>query len=138
MTGCLALYRFGTKAATGGSFWHTRDTFSALGCLCFGLALWNKAIFLWALAGVCAGVLTAFYPWARREFTVHNVKIAAAAFLLGASPFLYYNIRHPLATFSENAHLEPEAVRRSGLSSSPDCKATPFWLHCFRRMDGAA
>jgi hypothetical protein len=82
----------------------------AFGFLCFGLALWNKAIFLWALAGLSAGTLTALWPWVRREFTVRHLRIAIAAFLLGASPFVYYNIRHPLATFSENAHFEPEAV----------------------------
>ena len=115
VTGCWALYqfgtcRFGTNPASRGPIWHRRDRFLALGFLCFGLALWNKAIFLWALAGLCAGSLTAFGPWVRREFTLHNLKIALAAFLLGASPFVYYNVRHPLATFRENAHFEPEAV----------------------------
>ncbi|MEO5924726.1 MAG: glycosyltransferase family 39 protein [Bryobacteraceae bacterium] len=110
VTGCWAIYRFGTVGEKSGSIWHSRDRFLALGCFCFGLALWNKAIFLWALAGLSVGTVLAFWPWLRREFTLRNLKIAAAAFLLGASPFVYYNLRHPLATFQENAHLEPEAV----------------------------
>jgi 4-amino-4-deoxy-L-arabinose transferase-like glycosyltransferase len=110
VTGCWCIYQFGTRPADSGSTWHSRVRFLALGSLCFGLALWNKAIFLWALAGLSVATLIVFWPWVRRELTARNLRIALAAFLLGASPFVYYNIRHPLATFSENAHFEPEAV----------------------------
>ncbi len=110
VTGCWALFQFGTQTEKTGPIRHGRARYLALGFFCFGLALWNKAIFLWALAGLSVGTVTVLWPWLRREFNGRNVKLAASAFLLGAFPFIYYNLSHPLATFRENAHLEPQAV----------------------------
>jgi len=110
VTGCWALFQFGTRSDPGGSFWHSRARFLALGFLCFGLALWNKAIFLWSLAGLGSATLVVLWPWVRREWSGRHLGVAVAAFALGASPWIYYNLRHPLATFQENATLEPEAV----------------------------
>lgn len=110
VTGCLALYRFGAVGHGVGPFWHGRTRNLALGFFCFGLALWNKAIFLCALAGLSAASLTALWPWVRRELRLRNLAVAAGAFLAGAAPFVYYNIQHPLITFSENTHPEPEAI----------------------------
>lgn len=78
--------------------------------LCCGLALWDKALFVWLLAG--AGVaLTAVFPrqsWAlasRRQTAL----LIAAGFILGALPFLYYNKIHPLATFRGNVQVSGES-----------------------------
>jgi len=73
---------------------------------CLGLALWNKAIFLWALSGLAAGGLAVFLPEIRRHATFRNVRVATAGFLLGALPFVVYNIRRTNRTFSENAHVD--------------------------------
>ena len=111
VTGCWVMFRFGTQTDTpSGPNWHNRELYLGLGCFCFGLALWNKAIFLWALAGLSVAAVTVFGAHLRRELRWRNLKIAAAAFLLGAAPLIYYNLRHPAATLQENVHLEPEAV----------------------------
>jgi hypothetical protein len=114
VTGCWSLFQFGVQSGTesnpSGPIWHRRSRFLALGCFCFGLALWNKAIFLWALAGVAVAAVLTLWPWVRREINWGNLRIAVVATLLGASPLIYYNSVHPLITFRQNVHLEPEAV----------------------------
>ena len=102
VTGCFALFQFGTR---NGPKW-----LLGLGFFCFGLALWNKAIVLWALAGLFVATVTVLWPHLRREFTLPNLRISAIAFLLGASPFVYYNVINPLITFRQNAHLVPEEI----------------------------
>src|SRR5207244_44098 len=88
-----------------------RDRWRLAGAFfCLGLALWNKAIFVWALSGLAAGGLAAFLPEIRRLLTFRNARIATAAFLLGASPFVIYNIRRANRTFSENAHLDLASI----------------------------
>jgi hypothetical protein len=79
------------------------------GCFLFGLALWNKALFLWVLAGLGAGSAVA-YPrlvWA----ALHNrelIKRAAFGFVAGALPFLIFNIHIPNATLGSNASFSTE------------------------------
>ena len=84
----------------------------ALGCFFFGLALWNKAIFVWAFAGLVAGVVAADWPEVRRALTGRRTAAAAAcAFLLGALPFVIYNVHHPNATLQSNARLSLENLK---------------------------
>jgi 4-amino-4-deoxy-L-arabinose transferase-like glycosyltransferase len=75
----------------------------ALAAFLLGLALWNKAIFAWTLAG--AGVaLLCLYP---REFARHlrwrKLALATFFFAAGASMLIRYNVRHPGHTFRSNA-----------------------------------
>jgi hypothetical protein len=89
MAGCLAIVR--RRLAWGAFF--------------FGLAMWDKAVFAWALAGLGAGAVAAYLPAVRRFATEPKmVARAVAAFLLGALPFLVYNISFPNATIGANAH----------------------------------
>jgi 4-amino-4-deoxy-L-arabinose transferase-like glycosyltransferase len=115
VTGCLALCSFVRSdsdsggpnrhiAAWGGRGW------LALGCFAFGLALWNKAIFSWALTGLGVAGLVTLWPYVRPRLTVRNVATALAAFLLGVAPLLIYNLRSHGATFRENAHLVPREI----------------------------
>lgn len=94
-----------------------RDTGSKAGLalfgLCCGLALWNKAIFAWLLLAVCAAALV---TWPRfchpRGWIPATQRYGAAwaaglaAFLLGAAPFLAYNVRYRSATVEQNARFE--------------------------------
>jgi len=109
VTGCWFLYRFGSKAGqdgrNGARIWDL-----AAGFLCFGLALWNKAIFVWALSGVIVGGVTVFLPEIKRCWSARVAQVAAAAFLCGALPLVIYNLTHRNATVSENAHLDPRSV----------------------------
>jgi 4-amino-4-deoxy-L-arabinose transferase-like glycosyltransferase len=83
-----------------------------LGCFFFGLALWNKATFVWAFAGLAAGVVAADWPEVRRAFTDRRTAArGACALLLGALPFIIYNVHHPNATLQSNAHLSLENLK---------------------------
>jgi 4-amino-4-deoxy-L-arabinose transferase-like glycosyltransferase len=103
VAGCYLLVRFQESG-------ERRDL--AAGFLLFGLALWNKALFVWALSGLIVGALAVFWPEVRRALAPRNLRIAATAFLVGASPFLLFNLRHSGATASENMHLDPGPISR--------------------------
>jgi hypothetical protein len=103
VVGCYLLVRFQESG-------ERRDL--AAGFLLFGLALWNKALFVWALSGLTVGALAVFWPEVRRGLAPQNLRIAATAFLVGASPFLLFNLRHSGATASENLHLDPGPISR--------------------------
>ncbi len=89
---------------------HQTGSRRALGWACFlwGLALWDKALFLWLLSGAALGALAAFPQAVRRALTKRNAALAALAFLLGAWPVLYYNLRHRGETLRSNAVLSAE------------------------------
>jgi 4-amino-4-deoxy-L-arabinose transferase-like glycosyltransferase len=102
VTGCFLLFHFATD--------QSRIRYLALGFSCFGLALWNKALFVWALSGLIVGAMTVFWPEVKQCLTPRNAAIAAGAFLAGALPFVIYNLRNSNATLSENAHLETDRM----------------------------
>jgi hypothetical protein len=94
LAGIALLYKFavdGKRLALFGGF------------LCFGLALWDKALFLWFLSGLVVATI-AIFPrelWAR--CTWRNFGLAAAGLCLGAAPLLIFNAAQNLATFRGNA-----------------------------------
>lgn len=78
----------------------------AWGFFLFGLAMWDKAVYVWALSGLTAGIAAVCIPQVRRYIPDRKTAmLAAAAFLIGASPFLYYNVSRPNATLSSNGHV---------------------------------
>jgi hypothetical protein len=103
VTGCYVLVLFHDKP---------RPRYLAIGFVLFGLALWNKALFLWALSGLTVGAAVVFGPELRRAFSWRNFRIAATAFLIGASPIVFFNLRHPATTVGENLHLDPTISRK--------------------------
>lgn len=75
--------------------------------LATGLALWDKAIFLWLLAGFGIALLGCFWKELRAIVRSRRLLLAAAGgFLTGAAPFIYYNYREPLKTFYANTELD--------------------------------
>lgn len=98
MAGCCLLLSFAKNSSRTGHL--------AFGFLCFGLALWNKALFVWALSGLFVATVAIFWRELRACLTPRNTGIAVAAFLLGALPFLIFNLRAGNATVSENAHFD--------------------------------
>lgn len=96
-TACFCLF----KGAKDG-----RDWLLYAGFFLLGLALWNKAIFVWSFAGLIAGALIVFAREIRTQIAWPRVGFFAASFALGASPFLFYNYRHRNATFHDNAHFD--------------------------------
>jgi hypothetical protein len=101
VTGCWLLYRFGSQ----GKLWTL-----AAGLLSWGLALWNKAIFAWALSGIVVAGVLVFWPEIKRCLKPHIVVVAAIAFVGGALPLVLYNLTHRNVTVTENAHLDPRSV----------------------------
>ncbi|MGH9663996.1 MAG: hypothetical protein ACRD9L_06210 [Bryobacteraceae bacterium] len=91
--------------------WFQRDgRVAALagGWACFGLAMWDKAIFSWALGGLLVAVVVVFPRELRRAATLRNVLVATLAFAAGAAPFILYNVRTRLETFRGNASFSTE------------------------------
>jgi hypothetical protein len=112
VTGCWLLYRFGSHLS---QLEHSDPLEAptwmlAGGFLCWGLALWNKAIFVWALGGVIVAGLAVFGPEIRRCLKPRLMLLAAGGFLCGALPLVIYNLSHSSATVTENAHLDPRSV----------------------------
>jgi hypothetical protein len=102
VTACLFLVRFGSETVSKTN----RDL--ALGCFFLGLALWNKAIFVWALAGLISAGVVVLWTEIRSLWQIRRAGIALAAFLCGALPFVIYNLRHPAETAKSNVHLSAE------------------------------
>jgi hypothetical protein len=89
-----------------------------MGFFLFGLALWNKAIFIWALAGLFCGAIAVLWPEIRRSLKAASrnglrpataAAIACAAFLTGALPLVIYNVHHPNVTAGDNVHFQTNA-----------------------------
>jgi 4-amino-4-deoxy-L-arabinose transferase-like glycosyltransferase len=98
VTGCLFLVRYAQDR-------EQRDL--PLGFFFLGLALWNKAVFVWALAGLIGAVLSVFGHQLPKMVTRRQIAIAAAGFLIGSLPFVIYNGHRRAETFRTNAHLDP-------------------------------
>ncbi len=109
--------RWNTFCSSAGASWcsvfatnQSRIRYLALGFSCFGLALWNKALFVWALSGLTAAAIAVFWPEVKQCLTPRNAAIAVASFLAGALPFVVYNLRNENATLNENVHIETDRM----------------------------
>ena len=79
------------------------------GTFLFGLALWNKAVFAWTLAGLGLATLLVFPSAVHAVLADRRRWIRAAlAFALGALPLLIYNAKHANLTLGDNAHFSWE------------------------------
>jgi hypothetical protein len=80
----------------------------ALASFLAGAALWEKALFFW-LAGGLAVACAAIYPkYILKRVSLRNLSIAAASFVVGAMPFIMYNVHKPNSTLGENAAFSTE------------------------------
>jgi len=105
VTGCWLVFRFTTNATAQSRLWDL-----AGGFFCWGLALWNKAIFIWALTGLIAAGLAVFWPDIRRLLTPRTAAVSLGAFLAGCSPLIVYNLTHASVTVTENARLDLRGI----------------------------
>ena len=111
VTGCWFVYRFGSQISSNAGA-DARIWDLVVGFLCWGLGLWNKAVFVWALSGILVGGVLVFWPEIKRWLKPRIAVVAAAAFVGGALPLVVYNLTHASATVTENAHLDPRSVAR--------------------------
>jgi len=99
-------------------------------CFVFGLALWEKSVFVWSIAGLIAGGLVAYGPAIRgalfREGRLDKRRLAyaALAFVIGASPLIAYNIKSGNQTVHTAAHFSlqhlPLKAEELGLALNGD------------------
>ncbi len=99
VTACWAVVKYHQQGAQ-------KHRWQAAGFLCLGLALWNKAVFLWALTGLLVALAAVCSTQVRKLLNRQRIGIAAAALIVGASPLLIYNLRQRNATISSSANLE--------------------------------
>ncbi len=76
-----------------------------------GLALWDKAIFVWILSGLCIFGVVFGAPVIRREITYNKLIAAAIAFSVGISPLIVYNVKRRNQTLGNSAHFALSEVR---------------------------
>ena len=101
VTGCFFLVRYAQNRL---------DRDLPLGFFFLGLALWNKAVFVWALAGLIVAVVSIFGRDVAKMITRRHLAIAAGGFLMGALPFVIYNGHRRGETFRSSAHLQPSGA----------------------------
>ncbi len=65
------------------------------GAFLLGLALWNKAIFVWLLLALAVAAAVVYGGRLRARLDGERLRRAAGGFFLGALPFLIYNVHHP-------------------------------------------
>lgn len=83
------------------------------GCFAFGLAMWDKAIFIWSLAGLLCAVSIAYWPEVRRVLAdKRKIAGAALAFVAGASPLIVFNLRSRNETVRTTAHVSLDHFRQ--------------------------
>jgi hypothetical protein len=76
-----------------------RNHYLYAGSFLFGLAVWDKAIFLWMLAGLAIGVGAVYLKPILRTLRFRVVVYGVSAFLVGALPFVMYNARNHWEAF---------------------------------------
>lgn len=96
-----------------------------IGCFALGLALWHKAVFLWLLVAMAASA-AALAGRQLRGLAIRYWPRAAGAFLLGALPFIFYNLDQPgqawsgrrlgLQDFAEKVEVMKRSVRGDAMA----------------------
>lgn len=74
-----------------------------VGFFLLGVGMWDKAVFIWSLAGLFAATLVVFRRELLSLLTIRRTLVAAAAFLIGSMPLIIYNERNGFITFRGNA-----------------------------------
>src|SRR5581483_9842962 len=94
MGGMLLLYRY---------YENGRLLYLGWGFFLFGLAMWDKALFVWSLTGLGVAALVVFPRTLLRLLRPKPLAVAALAFVLGALPLIKFNWKTRGETFRSNA-----------------------------------
>jgi 4-amino-4-deoxy-L-arabinose transferase-like glycosyltransferase len=94
IAGMLFLYRY---------YENCRMLYLGWGFFFFGLAMWDKALFIWSMTGLGVAALAVFPRTLLRMARPKPLLVAMLAFLLGALPLVKFNWRTKGETFRSNA-----------------------------------
>jgi hypothetical protein len=78
--------------------------------LCFGLALWDKAIALWVLAAIAAAAVSLFPRELRQAVTRRRIALAVTGLAIGGLPLWLYNLQNGFRTFRDNTSFSTELL----------------------------
>ncbi len=111
-----------------------------LGGVVFGLALWDKALFIWNLSAMSIAVAVVNGRAALRACRPKPAGLAALGVALGACPLIYFNLVTDGSTFAENTKftLRDMAAKGKYLADALDgIKAETEWCDpSFQPMQG--
>ncbi len=80
------------------------------GFLAIGAVLWDKGTATWTLGAMAISALVFLPARLRPYLTVRNLSVAVGGFVVGALPFLIFNITHHWATFGDNTAFSTDEV----------------------------
>lgn len=92
---------------------HSRHQRTALlmgSLFCFGLALWDKALFLWLGTGLACAGLFVFPQQVWNSLSLRRAILASAALCLGAFPFIAYNVTQGFPTLHATSGFTTQEV----------------------------
>ncbi len=101
----VAILALGQRFVVWGKVVSGQVAWLAAASLIAGLSLWNKAAFIFPLAGMTIAGLVC-YPRNLRKIPGREFLIAAASFIAGVSPLLFFNVGSSGATIAAASHLE--------------------------------
>src|SRR5579863_4319211 len=96
LAGLGLLFQFASSGRRSTLFW---------GFFCFGLALWDKALFIWFFSGLVIAAIAIFPRELWSRCSPKNLGFAALGLLLGALPLVVYNVASDFETFQSNSFL---------------------------------
>ncbi len=94
LAGMALLLKFTLTGRRSTLFW---------GFFWFGVALWDKALFLWLFSGLAVAAVVVFPREIWLRCTPRNLGLAAAGLLIGALPLEVYNLASNFETFRSNS-----------------------------------
>jgi hypothetical protein len=94
LAGMVLLLKFTSTGKRSTLFW---------GFFWFGVALWDKALFLWLFSGLAVAAAVVFPRELWSRCTPKNLGLAAAGLLLGALPLAAFNVASNFETFRSNS-----------------------------------
>jgi hypothetical protein len=97
---------------------------------CFGLALWNKGLFIWTLSALAVAAILVYPREIVRYISARRVASAAAGFLIGGLPLILFNLQEPLLSVRENSALDLPGLpgKAELLLATADGSALFGWL----------
>jgi hypothetical protein len=86
------------------------DRYAFLAGLAYGLALWNKALFLWNFSGILVASLLFALPVFVRLWRWKAAVLLALGLIIGSLPLLKFNLETSGNTLKGNAHFALSAI----------------------------